>query len=229
MAARYALYYAPEPGSPLEAFGRRWLGGDPATGERAPPFDLPDPARFVEITRAPRHYGFHGTLKPPFRLADGSTREALHQAVTAFVATRAGFELPPLRLAVLGRFLALVPSEPCAPLDSLAADCVTDFDTFRASPSMDELARRRQGGLTARQDQLLIRWGYPYVLEEFRFHLTLTGPLDDEAEREGVRRMLVPLVMPHCEHSVAVRSICLFEQADGTAPFRIARRYAFGG
>ncbi|WP_119458994.1 DUF1045 domain-containing protein [Rhodospirillaceae bacterium SYSU D60014] len=221
MAARYALYYAPEPGSALETFGRRWLGCESATREAAP--------RLEEITRAPRHYGFHGTLKAPFRLADGHSLEALQRAITAFAATRAGFELPPLRLATLGRFLALVSSGPCEPLASLAADCVTAFDSFRKPPSADELARRRANGLTERQNQLLIRWGYPYVLDEFRFHLTLTGSLDDEREREAVRRTLAPLVTPLCEEPVAVQSICLFEQADGTAPFRIARRYAFGG
>lgn len=220
MTARYALYYAPEPGSALETFGRRWLGSEAATGEALP--------RFEEITRAPRHYGFHGTLKAPFWLADGHNLEALQRAIAAFAATHARFELSPLRLAALGRFLALVPSGPCEPLDSLAADCVTAFDGFRRLPSEEELARRRANGLTERQNQLLIRWGYPYVLDEFRFHLTLTGPLDEQ-EREAVRRTLAPLVAPLCERAVAVRSICLFEQPDGTAPFRIARRYALGG
>lgn len=231
MAPRYAIYYAPEPGSALEAFGNRWLGRDAASGEPVPQEDLPglSAQKLAEITQAPRRYGFHGTLKPPFRLAAGQTAGALRQAVAAFAATRIGFDMPPLRLAVLGRFLALVPSEPCPALDALAADCVRAFDSFRAPADAAELERRRRDGLSERQDRLLRLWGYPYVLEEFRFHLTLTGPLPDEGTRETVRAALDPLVAPLCREPVPVRSLCLFAQADAAAPFRIAARYALGG
>jgi len=39
------------------------------------------------------------------------------------------------------------------------------------------LARRRQAPLTPEQDRLLLAWGYPWVLDHFQFHLSLTGPL----------------------------------------------------
>jgi hypothetical protein len=79
--ARFAVYFAPAPGSDLETFGCGWLGRG-LRGE-----DLPQPlvtgvapARLAEITRSPRHYGFHGTLKAPFALADGTAPGILDAA-----------------------------------------------------------------------------------------------------------------------------------------------------
>ena len=45
---------------------------------------------------------------------------------------------------------------------------------------MDDWCTTQHGksGLTDRQEALLTQWGYPYVMEEFRFHITLTGALD---------------------------------------------------
>jgi len=43
--------------------------------------------------------------------------------------------------------------------------------------SLAELPCRRQAVLSPAQDALLVRWGYPYVMEYFRFHCSLTGSL----------------------------------------------------
>ena len=51
---------------------------------------------------------------------------------------------------------------------------------FARPPGAAELERRRKAGLSAAQEKMLLRWGYPYVLDEFRFHLTLTGRLQPE-------------------------------------------------
>jgi len=224
-APRYAVYYAPPEGSPLDRFGRAWLGRDAATGADVEPPTLPglDRARWREITAEPRRYGFHGTLKPPFALADGRQADDLLAAVAGFAAGRAGFVLPPLRLARLSGFLALIPSMPSEPLAALAADCVRTFDAFRAPPGEAELARRRRAGLDPRQEANLLRWGYPYVMEDFRFHLTLTcrlGP--DEADR--VERGLERLVAPLLKAPFVVDAITVFEEAAPGEPFlRIAR------
>src|SRR5207245_1192733 len=81
-------------------------------------------------------------------------------------------------------FIAVIPAEPVAELQQLAADCARDFDSFRAPLGAEDRARRRPEKLTERQRDYLDRWGYPYVMEEFRFHMTLTGRLD--AERRGL-------------------------------------------
>lgn len=174
---RHALYFTPPPG-PLAEAGAAWLGWDVARGQAAvqPQPTLPRP--LADITTDPRKYGFHATLKPPFRLAEGQTADALLTAARALCASLPPVTLPALRLARLGRFLALVPDPQPSALDALAARLVADLDPFRAPATPDDLARRRAAGLTPAQDALLMRWGYPYVMEEFRFHMTLTGRLD---------------------------------------------------
>ena len=37
--------------------------------------------------------------------------------------------------------------------------------------------------LTARQDAMLVRWGYPYVFDTWFFHMTLTRRLSAEEKR----------------------------------------------
>lgn len=179
MFRRHAVYFAPEPGTPLARLGAAWLGRDAEAGGAAPPpVDLPPGCRpLAELTATPRRYGLHGTLKPPMRLAEGRSAEAFLAAVAALAGRLAPVDLGRLQPARLGRFLALVPAAQPAALDALAARVVRELDPFRAPPLPEEFGRRRAAGLAARQEALLRRWGYPYVMEEFRFHLTLTGPL----------------------------------------------------
>ncbi|HET8728293.1 MAG TPA: DUF1045 domain-containing protein [Alphaproteobacteria bacterium] len=230
MSARYAIYYAPEDGGVLEALGRSWLGRDARTGKAVDRPEVPGiaPNRLHAITEDPRRYGFHGTLKPPFALAGGHDREGLVEAIERFAAGRAAFAIPALRLAELGSFLALVPGSPCAELDALAADCVRAFDPYRAPPSEAELLRRKASGLSPRQERYLAEWGYPYVFDEFRFHLTLTGRVPDAEERATVRAFLESVTAPVCREPVEVVSLCLFEQPDREAPFILTRRFVFG-
>ena len=214
---RYAIYLTPPPGSALAQFGRRWLGAPPSLD------GLPD-ERWRRITASPRRYGFHATLKPPFALADALDEAALRQRMAAFAAGQAAFSTQPLVLGVLGRFLALLPSAEEPRLSTLAGACVTEFDSLRAPPSDGELARRRASGLTARQDALLRRWGYPFVLDEFRFHFTLTEPLEAE-ERRLVGALLAALLPEPAP--LAVDGVNLFVEDAPQSPFRELARYSF--
>ncbi|NDV01324.1 DUF1045 domain-containing protein [Pseudoroseicyclus tamaricis] len=192
---RYALYYTPPPG-PLAAAGADWLGWsiDEGAARVQPALPLPRPGE--AITEAPRRYGFHATLKPPFRLAGGRQPEELEAGARALCARLPPVRLAGLRLAALGPFLALVPEGETGPLGALAGALVEGLDSFRAPPAEADLARRRVSGLSARQEELLQRWGYPYVFEEFAFHMTLTGPLPEE-ERDAVASTLRTLFAPH--------------------------------
>lgn len=231
MAPRFALYAAPPADHPLHGFAARWLGWDPESGESpaAQPAAGLSAARIAEITAEPRRYGFHGTLKPPFRLKDGTDEAMLIVALEKFAAARAAVRLPVLQIAALGRFLALRPSMPCPEIDALAGACVKAFDAFRAPPSEAELSRRRSTGLTPRQEANLAQWGYPYVFEDFRLHFTLTGRIENEAEREAVLAHLTAQTAPLLRRDFSVDEICLFVQTDGDAPFRIAGRYRLTG
>jgi putative phosphonate metabolism protein len=230
MSRRFAIYYAPPSGSALEAFGRAWLGGDHATGAplEQPRIDELPHERLHEITSSPRHYGFHATLKAPFRLAYGLAPKDLHAAVGSFAAGRAPFVCAPLRVSTISGFIAFTLVAPCAALEELAADCVRAFERFRAPISDEEIARRRQGGLTARQDALLLAWGYPYVFEEFRFHMTLTGRLQ-EPERSRVLAILAAMSGAVTGTPLNVDAIAVYEQADRDRPFLMSARYPLGG
>ena len=158
-------------------------------------------------------------------MARAATLPTLDAAVAAVAAGFAGFEVG-LRLAALGRFLALVPAAPVPRLAELESACVTGLDGFRAPPAPEEIARRRAAGLDAVEEANLLRWGYPYVLARFRFHLTLTGPLDP-AEIAPTRAALAPALAPLLAAPVPVGAICRFaEDADGR--FRIVSRHALG-
>ncbi len=185
---RFAIYYLPPKGSALARFGADWLGWDIEAGTPRPQPGLAEIGpEFSDWTAIPAKYGFHATIKPPFRLAEGMGRAKLEEAFAKLCVLQSAVDVGGLRLARIGRFLALVPERGGGPLLTLAGNFVTGIDAFRAPPTKAEVARRQAAGLSAAQERLLARWGYPYVLEEFRFHMTLTAKLDAEARaRAGI-------------------------------------------
>lgn len=205
---RFAIYYT-APATELAARGAGWLGYDIATGDLCE-----QPEGLSELTDTPSRYGFHATLKPPFYLADGQSLADLARAARTLTLALPAFELPALHVSGLGRFLALTTTDTPA-LHALAAACVQELDSFRAPPSDAELARRRSKGLTDRQEALLARWGYPYVLDEFRFHMTLTDRLDpatrDAVGKRAVAHLGSTLGVPHLVSAVTLCG----ERADG--------------
>ena len=86
----------------------------------------------------------------------------------------------------------------------------------------------RQNQLDANQERLLSTWGYPYVLDEFRFHMTLTGPISDVAVAQSVAHYLDRWFAPVCDDALTVDALCLFVQADAASPFRIMERFSLG-
>ncbi|EAQ13337.1 putative phosphonate metabolism protein [Maritimibacter alkaliphilus HTCC2654] len=224
---RYAVYYAPDRG-PFARFAAEWLGWCPLSGIEKPHPDVAGLPRPVEeITRTPRKYGFHGTIKPPFRLADGSSPEALQDDLSALARRLTPVRMGGLALKRLGGFVALVPEGDTSALAQLAGEVVEALDHHRAPAPASEIQRRRAAGLTPRQDELLMRWGYPYVMDEFRFHLTLTGKLDpDEAAR--TMAALDPYLTPLLPRPFALRDLCLFGE-DETGRFQLIQRYALTG
>lgn len=220
-APRYAIFYAPPAGCDFARFGGEWLGWDASAGcEASPPAP---PENWERITRRPRKYGFHGTLKPPFRLADGFEVEGLQHALSALARRYERITAAPLMLSRMGRLLALVPSEPCPALGRLATDIVTRLDPFRAPATEAETARRRVAALSDRQEGYLRQYGYPYVLDEFRFHLTLTGALRPE-DAERIEAELRARTAQVTAQPFEITEICLFcEGEDGR--FRVMDRF----
>jgi putative phosphonate metabolism protein len=223
--ARVAVYYAPRPDDPLSAAGTTWLGRDPESDSPAPQPDVPD---IAEITAEPRLYGFHATLKPPMRLAEGRQWFDVQEAARALADRTASFDLPRLSVQDLHGFLALRETIPCPPLQALADACVEHLDPFRAPPSDVELARRRRTILTVEQDAMLTRWGYPYLFNTWFFHMTLTRRLtgDEKARFQPTAEAYFACVVSAPRR---VADICLFTQATPDAPFVIAERLPLRG
>jgi len=226
--ARYAIYFAPPEGSELERVCSAILGRCARTGAALEQPAIPgiEPARVADLTASSRHYGLHATLKPPFFLAESHDETALLEDVANIAAKMCAFDLPGLKLSGLGSFLALTLTGPCLELEDLARICVTVLDPFRRPPQPEEFARRRAKGLTSNQERLLSLWGYPYVLEEMRFHLTLTGSIHDPEERKHIHTAFTPILAPVLHRPVPVREICVFRQACLQEGFAILRRFA---
>lgn len=224
---RYAIYYVAAAGSDLDRFGAALLGYDALSGGDLPFPDgvsqsVPD---WRELTRDPRKYGFHATLKAPLSLASGNTEAGLLDACETFAGTPRA--IPMIRPVVdsISGFIAVVPAEPSAELQQLAADCVREFDSFRAPLSPEDRARRNPSALTARQCDYLDRFGYPYVLEDFRFHMTLTGRLDAE-RRRPVLTMLRDRFSTLGLQTLDIDRIAVCRQDADDSRFRILGQFA---
>lgn len=224
---RYAIYYVPD-AAPWADFAAAWLGWDALDGRKLDHPDLPGlPLPVEQVTQTPRRYGLHATIKPPFRLAENATAAALHRATDALCSDLAPVRADRLRIARLGRFLALLSVGEHDPLAELAADVVAGLDAFRAPPDAAELARRRAARLDAEQDRLLLRWGYPNVMQRFRFHITLTGRLS-QPHLGAVRTALAERLEPMLPQPFRIASLCLMgEDADGY--FHLIHRAELGG
>lgn len=227
--ARYALYFAPMAEHPLGAFGRRWLGRDPETGGDMPPPPIEglDPSEITALTEGPARYGFHATLKAPFAMAGGYTLHDLDRSITALAGSLQPVRLSPMRLDLLNGFLALVPPGSATSLNNLADRCVVVLDRMRAPLTPEDRCRRLKDGLSPRQLELLDHWGYPYVLDEFRFHMTLTGRLDPARAKRIMAAMAGPLAAL-TRHALSLSDIALFGDPGAGAPFRLLKRYPLG-
>ena len=228
MSARYAIYYCPSPDSSLWQLGSAWLGRDAATGI---PTSLPpgttslSPDLIQAAVAAPSRYGFHATLLAPFELASGQTEAALRNKLGAFCASQTLFAVS-LAVTPLRGFVALLPVTPEPRLDALAAACVQAFDDFRAPLSAHDLARRDTPELSLRQRQQLMRWGYPYVFDDFRFHMSLTGPLPEQ-DLDGAHEALGKLFERVLSKPIGLSGLTLLKQADRASPFNWIEQFAF--
>lgn len=218
MFTRYGVYYTAEGG--FAEAGAAWLGWHIADGTAVAHPEVEGP-HLPELTETPRKYGFHGTIKPPFALADGTTEADLRGAFATLCDTVKPVICDGLQVARLGRFLALTPRGDTADLAALAAKAVRDLDRFRAAPSEAELAKRRQSNLTPAQEENLALYGYPYVMDQFRFHMTLTGRTRElDTVQQAAERYFAP-VLPD---PFRVDALTLVGEGDGGRFIEIDRR-----
>jgi hypothetical protein len=223
MSARYAVYFAPAAEHALWRAGCDWLGRDPRAGHAL------TPAGRAWVT-APWRYGLHATLKAPMRLAEGASEARFLAAVKALAAAHARFAMPALRVAMLTDFIALRPADELAvshPLRRLADACVTELDAFRAPLTDAELQRQTKPHFSARQREQVLRYGYGHVLQDWRFHITLTDGLRaadaitvDALLRDARRHFAAALQAP-----LACDALCVFVEPAPGQPFMLAHRF----
>jgi hypothetical protein len=223
---RYAVYFAPRPG-PFASRAILWLGWDAEAGRAVPQPDLPGIPFPAILTAEARRYGFHGTLRAPFRLAEGVSAADAAAVVAGLAARLAPVRCDGLTLEDMQGFLALTPEGCEAALLELGAAVVEATNALRAALTADEIARRRPDHLSPRQRALLDVWGYPHVMEEFRFHLTLTDRLP-EGEVGAVRTALRDHFAPVLPRPFLIEDLCLFGE-DDAGRFHLLHRYALTG
>ncbi|WP_321799301.1 DUF1045 domain-containing protein [Caballeronia sp. J97] len=216
---RVALYYAPPASSAWWREGCDWLGRDPENGR-----ETATPAHAV--THAPRRYGWHATLIAPFHMAPGVELADVLARAQAWASSVARFDMP-VKADVLGRFVALRPAQARddAMLRALAASALNALSSLGTMPSRESIERRIVDGMSARQIELLREWGYPYVLDEYRFHMTLSDSLDDANARASIvsdweRRIDALGPLP-------VHGAALFIEPEPGAPFTLWQRLPF--
>lgn len=221
---RVAIYATPPAGAALTRAAALWLGRDAFSGE---PTRDPDPA-IDPLVAEPARYGFHATMRAPFRIAEGSDLEDVDARLADFCASRPAVTLPAIELAAIGSFFALVPAGPSVPLAELEAELLEAFEIFRAPLTEAEIARRRPDRLTDRQKAHLTAYGYPHVLEDFRFHMTLTGSVPD-AERARIASLLAERFAAFDGAPLVIDSLALFIEPEPGAPFRVHSLHHFAG
>ncbi|WP_118184765.1 DUF1045 domain-containing protein [Paraburkholderia phosphatilytica] len=226
--ARFALYYAPAESSAWWEAGSAWLGRNAESGAHCPQPQPEELSReLAALTQSPRRYGWHGTLVPPFRLADGVDADIVVRTAAAWAHAQQPFALG-VDVAQLGNFVAVRPdnSDGEASMRALAATALCDLHPLRATPSKTDLERRLAAPLTERQRSLLIEWGYPYVFDEFRFHMTLSDSLDDASARDVLVRWWQQRIA--ALGPLRVDSAALFVEPGPGEPFVLWRRLPFG-
>jgi hypothetical protein len=210
MSTRYAIYYAPDESSELAQLSSDWFSD----------------SDYWKFTARAASYCFHGTLKAPFSLNNKSHAE-LVDALREFAVDQKSFEMPPLKVLTIGKFIALVPDQPCVELDTLAANCVREFDNFRAPLTEEDYQKRPNSSLTLQEVALRKKWGYPYVMDLFKFHLTLTNDIENDVKRTELFELLTDRFSA-ANKVTRCSNICMFGQSDRDSQFVNLERVYFG-
>lgn len=229
LTSRYAVYFSPEQSSPWFSAGNSWLGRDVETGTTLaqPEINQIPPHRLSELTASARRYGFHATMKAPFRLAAGASEKDLFAQLALLCKHAGAITVAHPRLHMLGDFLAIQVDEQQDEIAALAQACVVHVDPLRAAMTDAELQRRRQSRLSQRHDELLLRWGYPYTEEAYRFHITLSDSLT-QTEAETVER-LQNAAERHFNIAapIEINNLGIFKEDTPGAAFKLIHRCRF--
>jgi len=229
MSPRYAIYFTPPPFSALARFGSGIIGYDCFDAVEVPHVELKGIDLNLQklMTLDPRRYGFHATIVAPFHLREHSEDELIASA-SAYATRTAPIRIGSFAVAGIGDFVALIPAEANGDIPLLAAECLKVFNSYRAPLSAADRERRLKSGLTPHQLALMDSWGYPYVLDEYRFHMTLTGKLPERL-RDEFRHALEQAFAERSGDTFELDAISVMRQDDDGDRFRVLRRCGLRG
>ena len=226
---RYAICFTPSAGEALAIAGASWLGRSVYSGLAVdhPSLRGMGMHEVAFHTALPRRFGFHATFKAPFRLSPGTSEQSLLRALMEFAGQMQPVALNGLTVGRIGEVYGLILDRPCAAIDHLAGSIVQAFDGFRSPLSEAEIERRNPDRLSAAQFSNLNRWGHAYVMDEYRFHMTLTGPLlgrDFGRIEEALKSHFAPALAG----PVTVDHLALFVEPEKGAPFHVHSLHPMG-
>ncbi|SHN61465.1 DUF1045 domain-containing protein, partial [Desulfovibrio litoralis] len=225
MPKRYALYFVPQQKTLLSALANGLLGRDIFSNTSVPFHCFKEISQQeLEIaTEEPRKYGLHATLKAPFYLKDNMTEQGLCLALEEFSKKQSSVYCPKLNLKNIDNFLGLTPavltkSEINAQeeISCFAFNIVKEFDKFRAELSEADLIRRKKQLLSLKQLEYLERFGYPFVADEYRFHLTLTSRILDTEKNKIFFNVFQTYLKEVLDQALFIDNITLCVQSEET-------------
>ena len=82
--------------------------------------------------------------------------------------------------------------------------------------------------MNAAERQNLVQWGYPYVFDEFRFHMTLTGRVPAE-RHDAVETVLLDQFAEFHGRPLPVTGLALFREPSRGADFTAHSLFPLGG
>ena len=179
---RVAIYFLPKKNSSLENFGKNLLGRDinkkkKISLTRRQKYFINRGFTFFDELKdyceQPAKYGFHATLKAPFRLKRNVKTKNFYDVISHIAAQHSRFKIKGLKIVYSKKFTFITSRKPNKLLINLENDLVKHLDTFRAELNKTEIKKRIPDSLTFKQNKYLKEWGYPFVFDQFKFHMTL--------------------------------------------------------
>lgn len=182
--SRYAIFYAPPKESNLEEFGRYWFGWDPLNAKLINNkrrinylnrFGIKNLINIDKNVLIAKKYGFHGTLIPPFKLNKNYSTNTLFKKTEEIAKKLKKFKFYKFKLKKINNFYAFVQNKKNNNINKLSNRLVRELFKFRSPLTKKEIDRRNPSKLSKLQLNILYKWGYPYLMSEFNFHMTLAS------------------------------------------------------
>lgn len=225
---RYYVGYAPHPNSKLWKFTAAWLGYDCArdsTPKTVLTLGLPKKIHQEAVSSALR-IGFSCIFYPPFKLRNEVDIKELVLHSQTFCHTLSPVKTGALKVQSNGGQIIIAPISTDQKVINLASECVLFYDNFRLKDPPIPINNQLHKALSQRQRDYLVKWGNPYVFEEFSFSMPLTGRIAKTIS-DPLTEYLQNQLIHYLSHGLTVDGLYLFGQKAGSEPARLLNYFPF--